>query len=158
MQYLSLVLALVAVASAASGDRGSYTVPGLGSRKQAILNAGGNSLDLAIAMLETERMSTDYTYGMFIHVVMLNLGLVYAPAEKKTGRTCQLVPTTITAQRFSEPAHLKSIADPELKVMGKLKMRPTLDSLSRIGVCFAYALLVLASPARIKANGTTVPD
>ncbi|KAM0472516.1 hypothetical protein ACHAPX_008673 [Trichoderma viride] len=63
MQYLSLVLALAVVASATSGDRGSYTVPGLGSRKQAILNAGGNTLDLAIAMLETERMSTDYTYG-----------------------------------------------------------------------------------------------
>jgi hypothetical protein len=45
-------------------DRGSYTVSGLGSRKQAILNAGGNTLDLAIAMLETERMTTDYAYGM----------------------------------------------------------------------------------------------
>jgi hypothetical protein len=125
MQYLSLVLALAVVASAASGDRGSYTVPGLGSRKQAILNAGGNTLDLAIAMLETERMSTDYTYGMFSHV---------------------------------EPAHPKLIADPELKVMGRLEIRQTLDYLSRIGVCFAYARLVLASPVRIQANGTTVPD
>ncbi len=44
-------------------DRGSYTVSGLGSRKQAILGAGGNTLDLAIAMLETEHMTTDYTYG-----------------------------------------------------------------------------------------------
>ncbi|KAL2814005.1 hypothetical protein BJX63DRAFT_393294 [Aspergillus granulosus] len=44
-------------------DRGSYTVPGLGQRKQDILNAGGNTLDLAIAMLETERMTTDYIYG-----------------------------------------------------------------------------------------------
>ncbi|KAG7291483.1 hypothetical protein NEMBOFW57_001502 [Staphylotrichum longicolle] len=44
-------------------DRGSYTVSGLGSRKQAILKAGGNTLDLAIAMLETENMSTGYTYG-----------------------------------------------------------------------------------------------
>ncbi|EEY19718.1 conserved hypothetical protein [Verticillium alfalfae VaMs.102] len=44
-------------------DRGLYSVSGLGARKQAILNAGGNSLDLAIAMLETERMSTDYIYG-----------------------------------------------------------------------------------------------
>lgn len=34
-------------------DRGSETVSGLGQRKQAILNAGGNTLDLAIAMLET---------------------------------------------------------------------------------------------------------
>lgn len=35
------------------GDRGQYTVPGLGVRKQAILKAGGNTQDLAIAMLET---------------------------------------------------------------------------------------------------------
>lgn len=33
-------------------DRGQYTVSGLGSRKKAIIDAGGNSLDLAIAMLE----------------------------------------------------------------------------------------------------------
>ncbi|PGH10612.1 hypothetical protein AJ80_07463 [Polytolypa hystricis UAMH7299] len=58
-----LILAIAAVVSAAPGDRGSYTVSGLGQRKQAILNAGGNTLDLAIAMLETERMTTDYAYG-----------------------------------------------------------------------------------------------
>jgi hypothetical protein len=46
-------------------DRGSYTVAGLGTRKQAVLTAGGNTLDLAIAMLETENMGTDYAYGMF---------------------------------------------------------------------------------------------
>lgn len=33
-------------------DRGSETVSGIGSHKTAILNAGGNTLDLAIAMLE----------------------------------------------------------------------------------------------------------
>ncbi|KAJ5511705.1 hypothetical protein PEX2_059860 [Penicillium expansum] len=44
-------------------DRGSETVSGISSRKQSILNAGGNTLDLAIAMLETETMTTDYTYG-----------------------------------------------------------------------------------------------
>ncbi|KAL2821840.1 hypothetical protein BDW59DRAFT_174045 [Aspergillus cavernicola] len=44
-------------------DRGSETVSGLGQRKQAVLNAGGNTLDLAIAMLETKTMTTDYTYG-----------------------------------------------------------------------------------------------
>jgi hypothetical protein len=48
---------------ARQSDRGSYTVSGLGSRKQQVLNAGGNTLDLAIAMLETDRMSTDYAYG-----------------------------------------------------------------------------------------------
>ena len=42
---------------------GSYTVSGLGSRKQQILNTGGNSLDLAIAMEETEHMDTSYPYG-----------------------------------------------------------------------------------------------
>ena len=46
-----------------AADRGSYQVSGLGARKQAILNAGGNTLDLAIAMLETENMQANYTYG-----------------------------------------------------------------------------------------------
>ncbi|WP_061296237.1 carbohydrate-binding domain-containing protein [Herbidospora cretacea] len=44
-------------------DRGCYTVSGLGSRKQAIRNAGGDALDIAIAMLETENMQTNYAYG-----------------------------------------------------------------------------------------------
>ena len=39
--------------TARDGNRGQYTIPGLGARKQAILNAGGNTQDLAIAMLET---------------------------------------------------------------------------------------------------------
>jgi hypothetical protein len=70
----ALALAATAMAAPASDaatpavekrqDRGSYTVGGLGSRKQAILNAGGNTLDLAIAMLEDEHMSTGYAYGM----------------------------------------------------------------------------------------------
>jgi hypothetical protein len=34
-------------------DRGNETVSGLGTRKQAVLTAGGNTRDLAIAMLET---------------------------------------------------------------------------------------------------------
>lgn len=59
----TILLALATIVSAAPGDRGSYTVSGLGARKQAILNAGGNTLDLAIAMLETEHMKTDYAYG-----------------------------------------------------------------------------------------------
>ncbi|MFW6725010.1 carbohydrate-binding domain-containing protein [Streptomyces sp. MAR4 CNY-716] len=42
---------------------GSYTVSGLGSRKQAVRSAGGDVLDLAVAMLETENMSTSYAYG-----------------------------------------------------------------------------------------------
>ncbi|KAH7241212.1 hypothetical protein BKA59DRAFT_528808 [Fusarium tricinctum] len=65
MHFASVLtaLSLAAGAIAAPGDRGHYTVSGLGTRKQAILNAGGNTLDLAIAMLEDEHMQTDYTYG-----------------------------------------------------------------------------------------------
>ncbi|KAG5796065.1 hypothetical protein H9Q69_004899 [Fusarium xylarioides] len=65
MQLTSLltIITLVSVSFAARGDRGSYTVSGLGTRKQAVLNAGGNTLDLAIAMLEDEHMSTNYKYG-----------------------------------------------------------------------------------------------
>lgn len=66
MQAFQLVLIMLsAVASAAPGDRGNYIVPGLGERKQAITGAGGGTLDLALAMLETETMTTDYAYGMF---------------------------------------------------------------------------------------------
>ncbi|CBF71552.1 predicted protein [Aspergillus nidulans FGSC A4] len=73
---VSSILALGALADPSAqmdkrADRGSYTVSGLGQRKQAILDAGGNTLDLAIAMLETspgidqfsEGMTTDYVYG-----------------------------------------------------------------------------------------------
>ncbi|KAK2803495.1 hypothetical protein FQN50_006930 [Emmonsiellopsis sp. PD_5] len=45
------------------GDRGSETVAGLGVRKQEAQGAGANTLDLAIAMLETTNMGTDYAYG-----------------------------------------------------------------------------------------------
>jgi hypothetical protein len=44
-------------------ETGHYMVPGLGAQKQAILNKGGNVLDLAVAMLETETMQANYTYG-----------------------------------------------------------------------------------------------
>ncbi|KAH7231519.1 hypothetical protein FSOLCH5_005038 [Fusarium solani] len=57
------ILSLAAAVFAAPGDRGHYTVPNLGARKQAILNAGGNTLDIAIAMLEDEHMQTNYKYG-----------------------------------------------------------------------------------------------
>jgi len=68
MKVISLLLFLSASLTAASPlnprqDRGSYTVPGLGSRKQAVTSAGGTSLDLAVAMLETDGMTTDYAYG-----------------------------------------------------------------------------------------------
>ncbi|KAF8157173.1 hypothetical protein B0H34DRAFT_490072 [Crassisporium funariophilum] len=53
----------VNIAERTLGQTGSYTVSGLGARKQQLLNCGATTLDLAIAMLETDRMSTDYTYG-----------------------------------------------------------------------------------------------
>ncbi|KAJ5121119.1 uncharacterized protein N7515_009080 [Penicillium bovifimosum] len=48
---------------ARADDRGTEIISGLGARKQAVLDAGGNTRDLAIAMLETTTMTTDYTYG-----------------------------------------------------------------------------------------------
>ena len=42
---------------------GSYTISGLGSRKQQVLDAGASVLDLAVAMLETDTMQANYTYG-----------------------------------------------------------------------------------------------
>ncbi|KAL5356078.1 hypothetical protein BJX96DRAFT_171271 [Aspergillus floccosus] len=63
------MLALLGTGALASvvekrADRGYYTVSGLGARKKAILDAGGNTLDLAIAMLEIEDMNTShYPYG-----------------------------------------------------------------------------------------------
>jgi hypothetical protein len=53
--------AVHAVAKRASS--GSYPVSGLGARKKAVTAAGGTTLDMAIAMLETDTMTTGYTYG-----------------------------------------------------------------------------------------------
>ncbi len=52
-----------AYAVAKRASSGSYTVPGLGTRKKAVTAAGGDTLDMAIAMLETSTMTADYTYG-----------------------------------------------------------------------------------------------
>ncbi|KAJ5782118.1 hypothetical protein N7457_003892 [Penicillium paradoxum] len=51
------------VLAARADDRGTEIIAGLGARKQEVVNAGGNTRDLAIAMLETTTMTTDYTYG-----------------------------------------------------------------------------------------------
>lgn len=60
----TFALAFLAVLASAQEDpRGSYQVSGLGSRKGQVLAAGGSTLDLAIAMLESENMGTDYAYG-----------------------------------------------------------------------------------------------
>ncbi|KAG1443310.1 hypothetical protein G6F56_010719 [Rhizopus delemar] len=53
----------VSTVTAAVGKTGSYTVNGIGQRKQEILNNGGGVFDLAIAMLETDDLNTDYAYG-----------------------------------------------------------------------------------------------
>jgi hypothetical protein len=43
---------------------GSYTISGLGARKQQVLQAGASVLDLAVAMLETDTMeASSYPYG-----------------------------------------------------------------------------------------------
>ena len=42
---------------------GCYSVSGLGSNKQAYLNAGADRRFLASAMMETEKMDTNYAYG-----------------------------------------------------------------------------------------------
>lgn len=78
MQLLSLVGVMALVPAVLSSpvtefknivvradDRGTETISGLGARKQEVVNAGGNTRDLAIAMLETTTMTTDYTYGMY---------------------------------------------------------------------------------------------
>ncbi|KAG1374601.1 hypothetical protein G6F61_009183 [Rhizopus arrhizus] len=62
LKYFGFFL-LCALGFVAAADRGSYTVPGLGKRKQEILNNGGGVWDIAIAMLENDHLSTDYPYG-----------------------------------------------------------------------------------------------
>lgn len=59
----ALAIAASIVPASAQGDRGTEIIPGLGARKGEVLAAGGNTLDLAIAMLETTNMGTDYAYG-----------------------------------------------------------------------------------------------
>jgi hypothetical protein len=44
-------------------DNGKYIVNGIGIRKQEILNNGGGVWDISIAMLETDYLNTNYTYG-----------------------------------------------------------------------------------------------
>ncbi|OQN95233.1 hypothetical protein B0A48_18727 [Cryoendolithus antarcticus] len=72
MHFATLFLGLIAttalaarleVQERAAGDRGSYTVSGLGTRKKAVTSASGNTLDMAVAMLETDNMKTTYAYG-----------------------------------------------------------------------------------------------
>ena len=53
----------ISTVTAAVGKTGSYTVNGLGQRKQKILKSGGGVYDLAIAMLETDNLGTNYAYG-----------------------------------------------------------------------------------------------
>lgn len=53
MQLISLLTSLAFVSAVVADNRGSYTVAGLGARKKEVLNAGGNTRDMAIAMLET---------------------------------------------------------------------------------------------------------
>lgn len=64
----SLTILSVPAASAQSCPSGmtcgSYTISGLGARKQQVLGAGASVLDLAVAMLETDTMqASSYPYG-----------------------------------------------------------------------------------------------
>jgi hypothetical protein len=54
---------------------GSYSISGLGSRKQQILSAGGNTLDLATAMLESDNMTANYGYGDYKTYDAANFGI-----------------------------------------------------------------------------------
>lgn len=58
----TLFLLFTAAMTLVSADnQGSYTVPGLGKRKQQIMRHGGQVL--ATAMLETDTLTTNYTDG-----------------------------------------------------------------------------------------------
>ncbi|KAI8330071.1 hypothetical protein BC941DRAFT_456933 [Chlamydoabsidia padenii] len=63
IKIFSAAFLLFNVLTTVMGDQGNSTQPGLGLRKQAVLNNGGGTLELAIAMLETNTMTTNYTYG-----------------------------------------------------------------------------------------------
>lgn len=53
LNLIPLALGAVIHKPRQSDDRGNYTVAGLGARKSEVLGAGGTTMDLAIAMLET---------------------------------------------------------------------------------------------------------
>ncbi|KAB8067769.1 hypothetical protein BDV29DRAFT_163033 [Aspergillus leporis] len=65
LNLLLLPLALGAAISVRDdARRGTQTVKGLGERKQEIVKAGGNTMDMAIAMLESDAMdASTYPYG-----------------------------------------------------------------------------------------------
>lgn len=87
--FLLTIGALASVLPERAADRrGSYSVNGLGTRKKAILTAGGNTLDLAIAMLETDDMKTDYPFGAYPPMTCVNslaLNAKAATGDKKSG-------------------------------------------------------------------------
>lgn len=59
---LSTAVAALTCPANSGGGCGEYSVSGLGSRKQQIRTSGGSAEDLAIAMMETERMDTNYAW------------------------------------------------------------------------------------------------
>lgn len=61
--FSSFFILFAIIATVLAAENGHYPVSGLGKRKQEILNNGGNTLDLAVAMLETDDMTTNYVYG-----------------------------------------------------------------------------------------------
>lgn len=53
LSVLATILPLALGSVLPRADRGNYAVAGLGARKQELLDAGANTMDMAIAMLET---------------------------------------------------------------------------------------------------------
>jgi len=121
-------------------DRGSYTVSGLGSRKKAILGAGGNTLDLAIAMLETENMQTWYTYGECRRILP------------------HWAPLRFTARpQTTLPGFLERVmvVNGQQQATASPTTPPTSACSSKTGACSAPAPGATASRARARTIGTT---
>lgn len=66
---LSTIVAGLTCPTNSGGGCGQYTVSGLGARKQQIRSSGGTTRDLAIAMMETENMGTDYAWVARGHLI-----------------------------------------------------------------------------------------
>ncbi|GMG04838.1 unnamed protein product [Aspergillus oryzae] len=106
---LSSALPDSASVTARQDRRGSEQIPGLGSRKQQVISAGGNTMDLAVAMLETTNMGTDYPYGQSVNDVRNGEILKYvsvALSLEISQSTLQILtsPTARTSVRISRPA------------------------------------------------------
>ncbi|GAB7333096.1 hypothetical protein MBLNU13_g04768t1 [Cladosporium sp. NU13] len=121
MKPQTFLLSLISAASVGAApfalkradDRGSYEVSGLGPRKQEILKAGGSTLDIAIAMLESDTMQADYAYGdnksgdaANFGIFKQNWGLLRECSKKFQGRS---------AEEFNDGAVLNTDLDADIQ-------------------------------------------